>query len=100
MQLQNLQITLEFGGYGTPESVVLILFAVRSHPVGICRLRKEWDAARVRCRVLIYEQMQQRAGRRKKRVTTGVTGGYTDVEDCARGLVSEACRGNNVKYSN
>jgi len=59
---------------------------------------KEWREARERCRQLIYEQMQQAAGRRKKRKVTGVTGGYTDVEQCARGLVSERCGGNRVSY--
>ena len=57
---------------------------------------REWREARRICRELIYEQMQQRAGRRKKRSVTGVTGGYTDVEECARGLVSERCGGNKV----
>jgi RHS repeat-associated protein len=57
---------------------------------------KEWREARNSCRKLIYEQMQQQAGRRKKRSVTGVTGGYTDVEECARGLVSEQCGGNKV----
>ncbi len=55
---------------------------------------KQWTEARLVCRSLIYEQMQQRAGRRNKRSVTGVTGGYTDVEECARGLVSEECGGN------
>jgi len=55
---------------------------------------KQWTEARLVCRSLIYEQMQQRAGRRKKRSITGVTGGHTDVEECARGLVSEECGGN------
>lgn len=59
---------------------------------------KEWREARERCRQLIYEQMQQAAGRRKKRKLTGITGGYTDVEQCARGLVSERCGGNKVSY--
>lgn len=45
---------------------------------------KQWAEARLVCRSLIYEQMQQRAGRRKKRSVTGVTGGYTDVEERAR----------------
>jgi hypothetical protein len=45
------------------------------------------------------EQLQQRAGRCKKRSVTGVTGGYTDVETCASGLVSEECGGNKVDYS-
>jgi len=58
---------------------------------------REWREARQVCRDLIYEQMQQQAGRRKKRSVTGVTGGYTDVEECARGLVSEACGGNKVR---
>ncbi len=59
---------------------------------------KQWVEARQTCRDLIYEQMQQRAGRRKKRSVTGVTGGYTDVEECARGLVSEECGGNKKRY--
>jgi RHS repeat-associated protein len=58
----------------------------------------QWAEARQTCRNLIYEQMQQRAGRRKKRSLTGVTGGYTDVETCASGLVSQECGGNNVDF--
>lgn len=58
---------------------------------------KEWREARRICRELIYEQLEQRAGRRKKRSVTGVTGGFTDVEQCARGLVSERCGGNKVQ---
>ena len=61
------------------------------------KCEQEWREARQTCRSLIYEQMQQRAGRRKKRSVTGVTGGYTDVEECARGLVSEQCGGNKVE---
>lgn len=57
---------------------------------------KEWREARRVCRNLIFEQMQQQAGRRKKRSVTGVTGGYTDVEECARGLVSQQCGGNMI----
>jgi RHS repeat-associated protein len=59
---------------------------------------KEWREARRQCRQLIFEQLEQRAGRRKKRSVTGVTGGYTDVEECARGLVSERCGGNKVVW--
>jgi len=59
---------------------------------------KEWREARRECRQLIFEQLEQRAGRRKKRSVTGVTGGYTDVEECARGLVSERCGGNKVVW--
>ncbi|UCV29105.1 RHS repeat-associated core domain-containing protein [Ferribacterium limneticum] len=58
---------------------------------------REWREARQTCRALIYEQLQQQAGRRKKRSVVGVTGGYTDVEECARGLVSERCGGNLVR---
>ena len=58
---------------------------------------REWREARETCRALIYEQLQQQAGRRKKRSVTGVTGGFTDVEQCARGLVSERCGGNLVR---
>jgi RHS repeat-associated protein len=57
----------------------------------------EWVAARKVCRELIYEQLLQKAGKRKVRSLTGVTGGYTDVNECARGLVSEQCGGNAVK---
>jgi hypothetical protein len=59
---------------------------------------KQWTEARLVCRNLIYEQMQQRAGRRKLRSVTGVTGGYTDVEECERVLVSEECGGNKKRY--
>jgi hypothetical protein len=58
---------------------------------------EEWRKAREVCRALIYEQMLQDAGRRRRRSVTGVTGSYTDVEQCARGLVSERCGGNKVE---
>ncbi|MDW7708807.1 hypothetical protein SCY21_22695, partial [Xanthomonas euvesicatoria] len=51
----------------------------------------------ITCRQLIFEQLQQAAGRRKKRSVTGVTGGFTDIEQCARGLVSQQCGGNKVQ---
>ena len=54
----------------------------------------EWEEARVSCRQLIFEQMEQMAGRKPWRSVTGVTGGYTDVEMCAKGLVSLRCGGN------
>jgi RHS repeat-associated protein len=59
---------------------------------------RQWREARLQCRARIYEQMEQAAGRRKKRSVKGVTGGYTDVEECARGLVSEECGGNKKRY--
>ena len=55
---------------------------------------KQWIEARTICRSLIYEQIQQRAGRKKRRSVDGVTGRYTDIEECARGLFSEECGGN------
>lgn len=55
---------------------------------------KQWIEARAVCRSVIYEQMQQRAGRKKRRRVAGVTGNYADVAECARGLVSEECGGN------
>ncbi|MEO6146341.1 MAG: RHS repeat-associated core domain-containing protein, partial [Sulfuriferula sp.] len=58
---------------------------------------REWREARETCKSLIYEQLQQQAGRRKKRSVIGVTGGFTDIEQCARGLVSELCGGNLVR---
>ncbi len=62
------------------------------------RCDKEWSGARKVCRQLIYEEMEQAAGRKKKRSVTGVTGGFKDVETCARGLVSQQCGGNKVRF--
>jgi hypothetical protein len=59
---------------------------------------KEWREARNRCRQLIFEEMEQAAGRKKKRSVTGVTGGNKDIEQCAKGLVSQMCGGNKVDY--
>ncbi len=57
---------------------------------------KEWRDARERCRQLIYEQLRQAAGRRKKRSVTCVTGGYADVEQCARGFLGSTCKCNTL----
>ena len=57
---------------------------------------REWEQAINSCRRFIWEEQQQKSGRRKPRSVGGVTGGYTDVMDCARGLVSEKCGGNRV----
>jgi hypothetical protein len=46
----------------------------------------EWDYARRKCEELLSQRDPPR----------GVTGGYRNVEDCARGLVSERCGGNPV----
>jgi hypothetical protein len=46
--------------------------------------REEWQEAREQCARWIASQNPPR----------GVTGGYRDLEDCARGLVSERCGGN------
>ena len=51
--------------------------------------KKEWQAARLICLDMIRRGARTR-GRR------GITGGYQEVEDCARGLVSVRCGGNAV----
>jgi hypothetical protein len=48
---------------------------------------EEWDYARRKCTEWLSQQNPPR----------GPTGGYKNVEDCARGLVSERCGGNPVK---
>lgn len=58
---------------------------------------KEWREAFATCHELIREQEEMDAGRRRRRSVKGVTGGYKDVQACARGLVSETCGGNLVK---
>jgi RHS repeat-associated protein len=47
---------------------------------------KEWADARDMCRDELSKPNPNR----------GITGGYTDIENCARGLVSERCGGNPV----
>jgi hypothetical protein len=54
------------------------------------------DMARAECTELLREQQDMDAGRRKRRGIKGVTGGYRDVESCARGLVPEICGGNKL----
>jgi RHS repeat-associated protein len=51
--------------------------------------RKEWEDAREMCSEELAKQNPSR----------GITGGYRDVENCARGLVSERCGGNRVDRS-
>jgi hypothetical protein len=48
---------------------------------------QEWERAYEKCEELIA------AGK-----TKGIAGGYTDLYNCARGLVSERCGGNKVIY--
>jgi len=47
---------------------------------------EEWDTARKRCRDELAKPYPSRT----------ITGGHLDVEDCARGHVSERCLGNEV----
>jgi hypothetical protein len=47
---------------------------------------EEWEDARERCRTLLAMRSPPR----------GLTGGYHDVESCARGFVSQRCGGNPV----
>jgi RHS repeat-associated protein len=50
---------------------------------------QEWREARANCAQELSKPNPSR----------GMTGGYTDIENCARGLVSEACGGNPVDHS-
>jgi hypothetical protein len=47
---------------------------------------KEWEEARQTCAELLSRPNPPR----------GLTGGYRDIENCARGFVSEECRGNPI----
>jgi hypothetical protein len=47
---------------------------------------QEWQEAYQTCRDLLSQPNPPR----------GLTGGYSDLENCARGFVSEACGGNPV----
>ena len=49
---------------------------------------KQWQDARRMCRELLSQPNPPRA----------LTGGYADVESCARGFVSEECGGNPIDY--
>ncbi len=51
---------------------------------------QEWQQARERC----AEELSNSCPAK------GLTGGYTDIENCARGLVSERCGGNLIDYGN
>jgi hypothetical protein len=59
---------------------------------------KAWRAARAECRELIRAQQEEDAGRKRPIPKKGITGGYKDVESCARGLVPERCGGNAVDW--
>jgi hypothetical protein len=48
----------------------------------------EWEAARARCLSYLFSSNPPR----------GITGGFSDIENCARGLVSERCGGNPVRF--
>jgi len=49
--------------------------------------QEEWRRAREICR----REMEAGCNR-------GISGGYQDIENCARGLVSQRCGGNKVEY--
>lgn len=59
---------------------------------------KQWSAARRLCRKYFVGFAKPNVGVPSKKDSHRVTGGYTDVDSCARGLVSEACGGNKVDY--
>jgi hypothetical protein len=52
------------------------------------RCDKEWDDAFKMCK----EELS------KPHPSPGITGGYNNIMDCARGLVSEGCGGNPVDH--
>lgn len=60
----------------------------RSLPGGGPNCDEEWNDARRTCR----EELG------KSNPNESITGGYSNVEDCARGLVSEHCGGNKVRW--
>ena len=49
---------------------------------------EEWNWARDECRKMLASRNPPR----------GVTGGYSEVENCADGLVSERCKGNDIDW--
>lgn len=49
---------------------------------------EEWEQARETCRELLSRPHPPR----------GLTGGYDNIEDCARGFVSEECGGNPIDW--
>jgi RHS repeat-associated protein len=49
---------------------------------------REWEAAREMCRQFLSQPSPPR----------GITGGYRDIENCARGLVSQECGGNQIDW--
>jgi len=51
---------------------------------------EEWRKAREDCYAMLASRNPPR----------GVTGGYLDVEDCAKGLVSRDCGGNPIDEGN
>ena len=60
---------------------------------------KEWELARQICQDLLSQPNpsdSRRRARTKAKNMKGLTGGYKNVEDCARGYVSERCGGNPV----
>jgi RHS repeat-associated protein len=59
---------------------------------------KQWREARAMCVVYMSEEAKQRAGRGSKISVSGITGKYSNVEECARGLVSQECGGNKRDY--
>jgi RHS repeat-associated protein len=90
------------GGYSVGTLIYPIVEPIITKAVDACTKSdtsdcdKEWREALATCTELIREQQEMDAGRRRRRSVTGVTGGYKDVQSCARGLVSEQCGGNRV----
>ncbi len=65
--------------------VTVILFVLVTEPIdNNDDCAREWSEAYQTCRELLE----------KPNPPKGITGGYKNLNDCARGLVSEACGGN------
>lgn len=69
---------------------VVVVVAVATVATMSAECEKQWDDARDYCDKLL----------RTRNPSPHLTGGYTDVENCARGHVDELCKGNPVDWGN
>lgn len=76
------------GGITIVVAVAIVVVAVVALGKLSKECQKQWDDARKICAQWIASPDGKR----------GLTGGYTNVEDCARGRVDERCKGNEVDW--
>lgn len=69
-------------------AIVIVGTAAMNSSILSEECQKEWDAAEKKCRELLAMPNPPRR----------LTGGYKDVPNCARGLVSQDCKGNEVDH--